>query len=72
MKFIRTLTQDRFKSKSSLKSVLSLQVNINIPKIEKDHQKKYSETIAKKIIYRQKNHPNCPHNREKVKKMALF
>ena len=48
VKFIRTLTQDRFKSKSSLKSVLSLQVNINIPKIEKDHQKKYSETIAKK------------------------
>ena len=40
MKSIRTLKQDRSKAKTSLKSVLSLQVNINIPKIEKDHQKK--------------------------------
>ena len=40
VKSIRTLKQDRSKAKPSLKSVLSLQVNINIPKIEKDHQKK--------------------------------
>ena len=40
VKSIRTLKQDRSKAKTSLKSVLSLQVNINIPKIEKDHQKK--------------------------------